>query len=481
MTAPPEADRFAAARAIADAVLYEGYVLYPYRATSQKNQLRWQFGVLVPRSYAEADGSERSSSRTECLVAPAPSEDGTIGDAVGLRVRLRCLQVQHRAVEACDAGGRYVPAASLEVDGRVHVEWDEARERTVDLPVLGLPDLEGGPHEELFVLEGGVDVEALDGPGGVVAGRLIRHRREVRGMVRVEAERRPEWGGMVKVAVTVENRTEWADPACRRDDVMAGSLVAVHTMMAVDGGLFVSLLDPPVAASLAVSECRNDGTFPVLVGAGDLMLSSPIILYDFPSVAPESPGDLYDGTEIDEILALRVLTLTDGEKAEARGTDRRAAAVIDRCDDMPPEMWERLHGAVRSPGPAVLAGTPDASFPVATAAGWWDPEAEAAADPWTDTVLIAGTEVGKGSPVRLAPSHRADAQDVFLRGMTATVAGIFKDVEGCSHVAVTVDDDPATVELTWQGRYLFFHPDEIEPLPQGPLPQGPRPQGAVTS
>ena len=36
------------ARAIADAVLYEGYLLYPYRATSAKNQSRWQFGVVGP-------------------------------------------------------------------------------------------------------------------------------------------------------------------------------------------------------------------------------------------------------------------------------------------------------------------------------------------------------------------------------------------------------------------------------------------------
>ena len=63
-----------------------------------------------------------------------------------------------------------------------------------------------------------------------------------------------------------------------------------------------------------------------------------------------------------------------------------------------------------------------------------------------------------------APSHRADAQDIFLSGLSATVAGVFTDVDGDQHVAVTVDDDPATEELEWQGRYLFFHVDEVEPL-----------------
>jgi hypothetical protein len=244
------------------------------------------------------------------------------------------------------------------------------------------------------------------------------------------------------------------------------SLVAVHTMLAVDGGRFVSLLDPPEGAATAVADCRNDGAFPILVGDDDVVLSSPIILYDHPEVAPESPGDLYDATEIDEILALRVLTLTDEEKAEARGTDPRAAAIIDRCDDMPPEIWERLHGAVRALDlvPASAPAATEADVPEAVP--WWDPEVDASVDPFADSVWVAGHEICKGSPVRLRPSHRSDAQDLFLAGMDATVAGVFKDVDGTEQVAVSIDADPATEELAWQGRYLFFHPDEVEPLPR---------------
>ena len=120
---------------------------------------------------------------------------------------------------------------------------------------------------------------------------------------------------------------------------------------------FVSLLEPAAACGDGGGRLHQRRHVP---RAGrrrrepsDVMLSSPIILYDHPGVAPESPGDFCDATEIDEILALRVLTLTDEEKAEARGTDPRAAAIIDRCDDMPPEIWARLHGAVRSLRPIV--------------------------------------------------------------------------------------------------------------------------------
>ena len=449
-------DPFAAAGAVADAVLYEGYVLYPYRASSCKNQLRWQFGVLTPRAFSEADGSERWSTRTECVVAP--------GSDPRLVVRIRCLQVQRRTVDVASGGGGFEPRQEVEIDGKVYVAWDEAVDRVVDLPPVRLLGTDGVSHQEDFQFAGGSDIEVINSSDRAVAARLVRRREPIAGRVRVTVTGPAAAGRPVKVAVTVENRTEWAGPAVRRDDVMAHSLVAVHTMLAVKDASFVSLLDPPEACSQIVAECHNDGSFPVLIGGDQVMLSSPIILYDHPEVAPESPGDLYDATEIDEILALRVLTLTEQEKSEARGTDQRAAAIIDRCDGMPPEVWDRLHGAVRTLGPATQARPAEAGSAEPGPVAWWDPTVDASVDPWSDAVVIAGVEVSKGTAVRLQPSHRADAQDLFLHGLTATVAGVFQDVDGSAHVAVTIDADPGTEEPGWPGRYLFFHPDEVEPL-----------------
>jgi hypothetical protein len=149
----------------------------------------------------------------------------------------------------------------------------------------------------------------------------------------------------------------------------------VHTLLAVDGAKFVSLLEPAPYADQAVGGCVNDGSFPVMIGdpaTSDVMLSSPIILYDFPAIAPESAGDFCDATEIDEILALRVLTLTDDEKAEARGTDPRAAAIVDRCDGMPEEIWSRLHGALRSLRPTESTAEADAEVDAEPSVPWWD-------------------------------------------------------------------------------------------------------------
>jgi hypothetical protein len=444
-------DRFAVARTVADAVLYEGYVLYPYRASARKNQLRWQFGVLVPPAHAAAGDSERSSLRTEVVVDP--------GADATLHVRVRCLQVQHRAVEApSDEPGGFVPAAAVEVDGEMRVPWDEAVEHEIDLPPVRLLPLDQAGVEHAFELPGGDEIEVLHSAAGALAGRLVRRRDAVQGAVRVVTTWADGVGALLKVTVAVENRTAWSDPGADRDAMIRHSLVAVHTLLAVGDGTFVSLLDPPDLAAVAVADCANDGTFPVLIGNegdADVMLSSPIILYDHPAVAPESEGDFCDATEIDEILALRVLTLTDEEKAEARGTDARAASIIDRCDDMPPEVWARLHGAIRSLRPAADPSTGDEQLP------WWDPGVDAEVDPWTDTTWIGGVEVGKGRRVRLEPSRRADAHDLFLAGRTGTVAGVFRDVDGAEHLAVTLDDDPASELYAWQGRFYYFHPDEV--------------------
>jgi hydrogenase maturation protease len=128
------------------------------------------------------------------------------------------------------------------------------------------------------------------------------------------------------------------------------SFVSTHTVLSVRGGEFVSLLDPPASLREAAAQCRNVGTWPVMVGREgerDAMLSSPIILYDYPRVAPESAGDFFDGTEIDEMLALRVMTLTDEEKREMQNADERTRRILERTDTLPAEQMMKLHGAMR--------------------------------------------------------------------------------------------------------------------------------------
>ena len=509
MTATTPFPAFELARKVADAVLYEGYLLYPYRASAAKNQARWQFGVLMPRRWSEDGPEEPSSTRTECLLEPE--------DATTVRVLVRFLHVQAKTVEVVDLdAGTFNEVPALPVDGSELISWDEATEQevTVEAPLARLLE---GELVTPFERPGGRRVEPVHTAAGKLAGRTVRRRWPVLGSVRLSAERLEGPYGLVRLRLVVENASAWHKAGADRVVALRHSLVAAHSLLGVDQGVFLSLLDPPEWAKPAAEACRNVNTWPVLIGEEgrrDAMLSSPIILYDHPTIAPESPGDLFDATEIDEILTLRTMALTEDEKREARATDERAAAIIDRVDNMPPELLERLHGAVRylreaegSPAaeaatpaagaatPAAGAATPEphqpvdgaptgrvadgrsggerlSTAPLSSAADpaapdlvpWWDPGADRTVSPETDGVVVAGVTVAKGSRVRLRPGQRrADAQDMFLAGREATVEAVFLDVDGNRHLAVTHDEDPAADLQRWHGRYLYFSPDEVEP------------------
>ena len=247
---------------------------------------------------------------------------------------------------------------------------------------------------------------------------------------------------------------EGPQPFRRREDALPSALVAAHAIITVDGGKFLSMTDPPEWARPAVAECRNEGGWPVLADPADrVVLFSPIILYDHAELADESPGELYDGTEIDEILTLRTLALSDDEKAEARATDPRAAALLDRVESMDPQAMARLHGTIRSPRPAAEPPVP-----------WWDPDADASVSPDTDSVTIGGRPVARGSLVRLRPgTRRADAQDMFLAGRLAEVQAVLHDVDDTPYLAVSLADQPDEDIRIAHGRFLYFMPDEVEP------------------
>ena len=426
-------------RRIADAVLYEGYILYPYRASAQKNRSRWQFGVLMPPGYAAADPSESATLRAQCVF----EHDGQ----PAVDVVARFLQVQRRqAADVVPAAGAGAPA------------WDEAVEQEVAVRVDSAALL-GEGNVCPFTIAGGQET------GAVAGTRVVRRRAPLAGTLSVHATPLP--GPWQAARLTVQLTNESATAAGNRDEALPAALIAAHLIITVRGGAFISMTDPPEWASPAVGACRSTGCWPVLAEPGDsrqVMLAAPIILPDHPEVAPESPGELYDGTEIDEILTLRTLALPDDEKAAARATDARAAALIDRVDAMGAADIERLHGTVRAPGgPGGPRGLGGPGVP------WWDPGADASVSPATDTVLVAGQRVARGSRVILRPgSRRADAQDMFLAGREALVEAVLLDVDDAVYLAVTLADDPAADLQSAHGRFRYFAPDEVQPCPAGP-------------
>ena len=482
------------ARQIADAVLYEGYILYPYRASHGKNhsKVRWQFGVLVPRAFAEANplprGSETVAStisgagetwfaRTECIVDPAPGAT--------VHVRLRFLHIQSRIVEALQPDGSFLPVESLAGEGGLMVTWDEGVEQEIDAD-FELDGLCAGEQVVPVQLDASEEVEALKTADGNEIGRVIRRRQAIALNLRASAEVLPGPYGIARLRLVTENVTGWTGAGAGREESLVRSPVATHLIIALtSGSSFVSLLDPPQWAKPAVEGCTNQHTWPVLVGEGrqDTVLSSPMVLPDHPEIAPESPMDLFDGTENDELLSLRIMTLTEEEKAQARATDPRAAAILDSVDNMPPAVYERLHGAIRSFQETTGASDEDFEFPeiwtdektgeVRTGspikdkvpAPLFDPTIDAQYSPETDSVAVGGVMLSKGSRVRLRPGlGRSDAQDMFLEGRTARIQAVLFDADDEPYLAVVLDDDPGADVHMAHGRYLYFKTFEVEPL-----------------
>ena len=329
--------------AIAKAVLYEGYMLYPYRASSVKNRLRFNFGVLYPRSHSEAQaGSDAWSMQTECLI---------LGASPAVEVKVRFLKIVTRT--GLDLAGS--EASQSWSDGWRELAssptpWQEAIECEVDVPMHNLNALSAAPLPWAFAFSAREETKPLRDQYGRGVGMIARKQESVCGMVEIKAI--PISHQLYKLQVRVDNHTPWETGASQtgRDALLMRSLVSAHTLLGVYDGEFISLLEPPDDLKDLARSCQNMGTWPVLVGAPgerDTMLSSPIILYDYPQIAPESAGDLFDGTEIDEILALRIMTMTEDEKREMRNTDARARQILERTESLPAEQLRKLHGTLR--------------------------------------------------------------------------------------------------------------------------------------
>jgi hypothetical protein len=455
-------------RDLADTVLFEGYMLYPYRANDPKNRVRWQFGVLAPPAFAAADSSERSFLQADCLIEGADVE---------VSVLVRFLHVQQRTVQLLDGDG-FRDVDSLDVGDATFLPWDEAVVHESET-TFRLADLDAAEADHRIRADAAAEFEALSDADGSIVGRLARARTTVTGTLSWTAEPLPGPYRTRRLRLRLDNTTPWTSTgsgAPDRPDALRHALVAAHLVLSVRGGAFVSMIDTPEWASGYTAACEQIGAYPILAGpAGDrsIVLVSPIILYDHPEVAPESVSQFCDATEMDEMLTLRTLTLTEEEKRFVRGSDARGAALVDEIDNLPPELMDRLHGAIRSmrsvarPAAATPAAVAPDEIPPFANAPFLNAEEDARYDPATDVVMVQGVPLSKGASVRLRPgTRRTDAQDMFLDGRMATVEAVLFDLDGLPHLAVSLDDLVELSELGYNphGRFLYFAPDEVEPM-----------------
>jgi hypothetical protein len=418
---------------IVAAVLYEGYILYPYRASSRKNRQRFTFGRVYPEGHSRAqEGAEPCAMQTQCLVRNL---------AAVIEISVRFLQPMWREVLV---DGAVVPEA--DVDGKRMQTWQEAVERDVHAPEWSVRELLESPRNHEFAFAASEVREPEVSPGAA-----IRRRQEaIRGTIEIAAEALD--ADVSKITVRVVNQTSTDEAILAdQDAILMRTFASTHTILQVRDGEFISLLDTPAEHAAAAAACKNIGVWPVLVGdeskgERDTMLSSPIILYDYPKIAPESSGDLFDGAEIDEILTLRIMTMTDGEKAEMRQVDDYARRILERTESLAAEDLMRMHGTIREMR--------------ALDSGFFNPETKVAG------ATVGGVFLQAGDHVRIRPKKRADAMDMILEGKTAVIEAVEQDVEGVVHFALVLADDPGKDFgfARMPGHRFFYSSDEVEPL-----------------
>lgn len=429
---------FESAEKIAAAILYEGYILYPYRPTAIKNRQRWNFGTLYPCVYAEAQSpQEPFGLQAECIVIA--DMDATLDIKISFLQLLR----QGRSLDA---------TANATVLTDPSLAWEEAIERTSEHPEILIRELLAQPQQLALNL-------SETAPSGEKGAAI---QTEIIALLTLRAELVDS--GACKLHIELENITPLrSHAAAKRDEALPHSLVSAHILLGIAGGEFVSLLEPREGYSEAVASCSNIGVFPVLVGTEPdrtSMFCSPIILYDYPQIAPESEGDFFDGTEMDEMLTLRVLTLTDAEKEEMRNGDPRARKILERTENLTPEAMLKAHGVIRS-----LRSIRELS--ANESLGEWNPFEEAKAPP--ESVTVFGIPLRVGDRVRIWPQKNADIMDMALKGKVAVIEAIEQDFEDQVQFAVVLDDDPGREfgMMRQPGHRFFYSTEEVEPISDG--------------
>jgi hypothetical protein len=442
---------------VVEAVLYEGYILYPYRPSSKKNRQRFTFGRVYPHDYSVAqNGAEPCLMKTQALLA---GEEGT-----DLEVSVRFLHVTSREIlslrEPVLDLPAPLPAASfdvvpeLSVDGQSFLAWQEAVEREVNIAPQVIIQTAGAGCRLSFEFLASENLEPIKDLHGSIPGVIRRRQERLAGEVHLETEEiKP---GIFKITVDIVNQTPVSSSDMGNPEaVLLRTFTSTHTILHTEHGEFVSLMDAPDSLRESAVACKNQGTWPVLVGSEEAadrttLLSSPIILYDYPKIAPESPGELFDGTEIDEILTLRVMTMTDAEKEEMRRSDPRARRILERTEAMPEEQLLKMHGVVRE-----LRSFDEDFF---------------GNDRRLAEAKLNGIALRPGDRVKIKPKSRADIMDIALAGRIAMIEAIEQDAEGRIHLALVLEDDPGK-DLGFMrqpGHRFFYALDEVEIYQENP-------------
>ena len=323
-------------------LLYEGYSLYPYYRSAIKNQKPIPFGVIFPKDYNAYNEHSHSHIQSQSIIYG--SSDLTVS------INVRFLHLNQTGLYQKNYNSEeFSPAFDLEINGKTHQAASPTIERNIQTESLRITDLTAGGKTIPFSFESFNEGEMIFNDEKEIVAKRITSISEINGVVQIQAEVLVDMEDSFRLTVTVTNITQVANASLRtRDEALLQSFLSTHIILQTPDGEFISQQDTPAKWQPAMATCNNVNTWPILIDKNNTtLLSSPIILYDYPEINPVSSGDLFDSTEIEEALLLHVNLLSDEEKKRIGSNDEKLRAMLDNVSSLTPEDLNVYHSMMK--------------------------------------------------------------------------------------------------------------------------------------
>ena len=313
-------------------LLYEGYSLYPYYRSAIKNQKPIPFGVIFPKDYNAHNEHSHSHMQSQTII------HGNRELTVSVDVRFLHLR-RTELFQKSSYNEEFSPVFEMEIEGKTYQAGSPTIERKIQNNLLKINDLIATEKTIPFAFESFNEGEMIFNAEKEIVGKKTTTISMITGVVKIEAVPLPEIDKSFRLTVTVTNTTPVANAERRtRDEVLLQSFLSTHIILQTHDAEFISHQETPAQWQAAMATCNNVNTWPILIDKNNsTLLSSPIILYDYPEINPVSSGDLFDSTEIEEALLLHVNLLSDEEKKRIGGNDEKLRAMLNKVGSLTPE------------------------------------------------------------------------------------------------------------------------------------------------
>ena len=327
---------------LARTLLYEGYSLFPYHRNAIKNQKPIPFGVVYPNDYHSFNEHAHAEMVTDCIVS------GDKNLEININVRfLHLIKTEILKKEISESKeDNFVSVYELNSNEGLYQSGWQTIERKISSGDLLVAHLTGEIKFLPFSFEKEFESKNIQDGNGKIVGKKIITVLPVEGTVLIKAIPLENMENVFRIIVFITNNTPVINAEnVSRDEIFCQSFLSTNTILNASNGEFISLQNPGEKWERIIEQCKNKGTWPILIDENNTtLLSSPIIVYDYPKINPKSKGDLFDSLEIEEALMLHFTVMSDEEKQKIAQSDEKLRSMLNKVSQVTPDEIISLHG-----------------------------------------------------------------------------------------------------------------------------------------